>query len=78
MGAPDAAAADPHAELRAQVRSVYEDFPDRYWRDLDRERAYPEAFVEAMTASGLLGRSSRVSTAASACRWPRPRSSLRR
>jgi acyl-CoA dehydrogenase len=55
MGAPDAAGADPHAELRAQVRSVCEDFPDRYWRDLDRERAYPEAFVEAMTASGLLG-----------------------
>jgi acyl-CoA dehydrogenase len=55
MGAPDAAAAGPHAELRAQVRSVCEDFPDRYWRDLDRERAYPEAFVEAMTASGLLG-----------------------
>jgi alkylation response protein AidB-like acyl-CoA dehydrogenase len=55
MGAPDAVAADPHAELRAQVRSVCEDFPHRYWRDLDRERAYPEAFVEAMTASGLLG-----------------------
>jgi acyl-CoA dehydrogenase len=48
-------AADPHAELRARVRSVCGEFPDRYWRDLDRDRAYPEAFVAAMTASGLLG-----------------------
>ena len=54
-GMPDPAAADPHAELRARVRAVCEEFPDRYWRDLDRERAYPEAFVAAMTASGLLG-----------------------
>ncbi len=46
---------DPYAGLRAEVRTVCQDFPDRYWRDLDRERAYPEAFVAAMTASGLLG-----------------------
>jgi acyl-CoA dehydrogenase len=46
---------DPYAGLRAEVRSVCRDFPDRYWRELDRERAYPEAFVAAMTASGLLG-----------------------
>jgi len=47
--------ADPYAGLRSRVRSVCQDFPDRYWRELDRERAYPEAFVAAMTASGLLG-----------------------
>jgi len=46
---------DPYAGLRAQVRSVCQDFPDRYWRELDRERAYPEGFVAAMTTSGLLG-----------------------
>lgn len=30
-------------------------FPDEYWRGIDRERAYPEAFVRAMTEAGFLG-----------------------
>ena len=29
-------------------------FPDEYWRRLDRERAYPEEFVTALTRSGYL------------------------
>ncbi len=37
------------------VRKLCADFPGAYWREQDRERAYPTAFVEAMTASGLLG-----------------------
>ena len=36
-------------ELRQSVREVCEQFPDSYWRDLDRERKYPEDFVRAMT-----------------------------
>lgn len=46
--------ADPHAELRAGVRAVCAAFPDAYWRALDAERAYPEAFVRAMTDAGYL------------------------
>ena len=41
-------------ELRAGVREVCAHFGGRYWRDLDAERAYPEAFVEAMTEAGYL------------------------
>jgi acyl-CoA dehydrogenase len=29
-------------------------FPDPYWRDLDQRRAYPEAFVQALTDAGWL------------------------
>jgi acyl-CoA dehydrogenase len=41
--------------LRARVREFCKEFPDAYWRELDRTRAYPEAFVRAMTETGLLG-----------------------
>ncbi|HEU4494730.1 MAG TPA: acyl-CoA dehydrogenase family protein [Rubrobacteraceae bacterium] len=41
--------------MRRGVREVCADFPDRYWRELDARREYPEAFVEAMTKSGYLG-----------------------
>jgi acyl-CoA dehydrogenase len=41
--------------LRERVREFCKDFPDEYWRELDRTRSYPEAFVQAMTATGLLG-----------------------
>jgi acyl-CoA dehydrogenase len=40
--------------LRADVRAHCERFPDVYWRELDRERAYPETFVRAMTEAGYL------------------------
>jgi acyl-CoA dehydrogenase len=30
-------------------------FPDAYWRELDRTREYPEAFVAALTEAGWLG-----------------------
>src|SRR4051812_20297838 len=39
--------------LRAAVRAVCEDFPVEYWRGLESDR-YPDAFVKAMTAAGLL------------------------
>jgi acyl-CoA dehydrogenase len=44
-----------HAELRAAVRALCGRFPDSYWRELDHERAYPEAFSKAMTDAGFLG-----------------------
>jgi acyl-CoA dehydrogenase len=40
--------------LRDRVATLCAGFPDRYWRELDRERAYPEAFVRALTEAGLL------------------------
>ncbi len=40
--------------LRAAVRELCAQFPDEYWRQTDRERAYPEAFVRALTEAGYL------------------------
>jgi acyl-CoA dehydrogenase len=48
-------AGDPHAEIRAEVRKLCARFPGEYWRDLDRDRAYPTAFVQALTEAGYLG-----------------------
>ena len=41
-------------ELRGRVRALCAEFPDAYWRECDRERAYPDAFVEALTRAGYL------------------------
>ena len=41
--------------IRASVAALCAGFPGEYWRELDRERAYPTAFVEAMTREGFLG-----------------------
>ncbi len=43
-----------HDEIRAGVRALCAQFPAVYFRDVDRERAYPEAFVEALTKAGWL------------------------
>jgi alkylation response protein AidB-like acyl-CoA dehydrogenase len=42
------------APIRAAVRALCADFPGEYWRSLDRERAYPEKFVAALTKAGFL------------------------
>jgi acyl-CoA dehydrogenase len=41
-------------KLRRDVRTLCMRFPDPYWRDLDQRRAYPEAFVQALTDAGWL------------------------
>ena len=46
--------AETHQDLRAAVRDLCRNFPDAYWRDLDTKRAYPEAFVKALTDAGYL------------------------
>ena len=43
-----------HQDLRRGVREVCARFPDRYWRELDAVRRYPEEFVGAMTEAGYL------------------------
>lgn len=37
------------------VERLCADFPGEYWRELDRERGYPTAFVQALTDAGYLG-----------------------
>ena len=41
-------------DIRASVRKLCEAFPGEYWRKLDRDMAYPQAFVDALTESGFL------------------------
>ena len=45
---------DDLSDIRASVRALCEQFPGEYWRALDRERAYPTAFVDALTKAGFL------------------------
>jgi acyl-CoA dehydrogenase len=45
---------DDHADIREQVAKLCAQFPGEYWRKLDREMAYPKAFVDALTESGYL------------------------
>lgn len=45
---------DELAEIRRAVRSLCEEFPGEYWREKDRERAYPGEFVDALTKAGFL------------------------
>src|ERR1700726_4124509 len=46
--------ADNLAQIRASVRALCGRFPGEYWRQLDRERAYPTKFVAALTKAGFL------------------------
>jgi len=41
-------------EIREAVRRLCARFPGSYWRELDRERAYPTEFVRALTEAGFL------------------------
>jgi alkylation response protein AidB-like acyl-CoA dehydrogenase len=42
------------ASIRSAVRALCASFPGEYWRKLDRERAYPTEFVNALTEAGFL------------------------
>ena len=43
-----------HADLRDAVRDLCRTFPDAYFRQVDAERTYPVAFVDALTRAGWL------------------------
>jgi acyl-CoA dehydrogenase len=43
-----------HTELRDAVRDLCRKFDGEYWRKVDEERAYPEAFAKALTEAGWL------------------------
>ena len=40
--------------LRGAVRELCESFEQAYWRELDAARAYPDAFIKALTDAGYL------------------------
>ncbi len=44
----------PYADIRDAIRALCAKFPDSYHRAVDAERAYPEAFVNALTEAGWL------------------------
>ena len=41
---------------RTEIRGgeLCREYPDKYWRELDEKRAYPEAFVQALTHAGYM------------------------
>ena len=47
-------AVDRHPEIRDAVRALCAEFPDAYFRAVDAERGYPEAFVAALIEAGWL------------------------
>ncbi|MFZ1327234.1 MAG: acyl-CoA dehydrogenase family protein [Candidatus Contendobacter sp.] len=45
---------ETYPEIRDAVRDLCRQYPDEYWRKIDEERGFPEAFVEALTSAGWL------------------------
>lgn len=43
-----------YQDLRDGIRAICAEFPDEYHRKVDQERAYPEAFVDALTRDGWM------------------------
>jgi acyl-CoA dehydrogenase len=44
----------PYSEVREAVSALCSEFNGEYWRGIDEARAYPEAFVKALTEAGWL------------------------
>jgi len=49
-----AVAEKSHADLREGVRALCAQFDSAYWQKIDEARAYPEAFVDALTEAGWM------------------------
>ncbi|KVT58463.1 acyl-CoA dehydrogenase family protein [Burkholderia ubonensis] len=45
---------DAYHDIREAVRDLCGEFPAEYFRKIDEERGYPEAFVDALTKAGWL------------------------
>ena len=45
---------DRYQDIRDAVRALCAGFPAEYFRKIDEERGYPEAFVDALTKAGWL------------------------
>jgi acyl-CoA dehydrogenase len=48
------AASEQFDDIRDAVRQLCQQFPDEYFRNVDAQRAYPEAFVDALIGAGWL------------------------
>jgi acyl-CoA dehydrogenase len=51
---PSVALGEDYPELRQAVRALCASYPGEYWRKLDREDAYPTAFIAELTKTGFL------------------------
>lgn len=40
--------------IRESIRALCKKFPEAYWREKDKEKAYPEEFIQALTEEGWL------------------------
>ncbi|NBX61834.1 MAG: acyl-CoA dehydrogenase [Betaproteobacteria bacterium] len=47
-------AIDEHQDIRDAVRQLCAPFGSAYWQSVDEQRAYPDAFVDALTQAGWL------------------------
>jgi alkylation response protein AidB-like acyl-CoA dehydrogenase len=54
MSSGDSDQGQDYADIRQSVRALCAGFPGEYWREHDRDRAYPKAFVRALTEAGFL------------------------
>ena len=43
-----------HSEIREAVRGLCADFPPEYHREMDRQGAYPDQFIDALTKAGWM------------------------
>ena len=43
-----------YQEVRTAVRALCAQFPDEYFRGVDAQRGYPDAFVDALMGAGWL------------------------
>src|SRR5678810_596263 len=41
-------------QIRDEIRKLCKEFPDGYWREVDHNKAYPEAFVRKLSELGWL------------------------
>jgi acyl-CoA dehydrogenase len=45
---------ESHREIRDAIRALCAQYPDEYFRNVEQQRAYPEAFVDALIGAGWL------------------------
>ena len=46
--------AHTYPEIRSEITRLCAGFPGEYWRGLDRQQAYPQEFVQALTEAEYL------------------------
>lgn len=49
-----ASQAETYTEIRQAMRALCADYPNEYWRELEKTSAFPDAFVKVMIENGFL------------------------